>query len=348
MREFDRSETIKIQSSLVRDWARSWIMEDDFYKVMSSIEPQAYKKLEPHYSDLLKKANIRIPIYQGLISERDKERLIEHHELSEGLPEDLHKISLLIGIKHKEFNESYGVGVNYDAKDFSLIFDSLSSFREIIPVEDFTFSTDYEDSTFEFLERNRLIIGNASSIDVTKLYKAIGESQGVLQSADKMVAHRDLDWSNIAVVQGVDGRAELQIVDWETFGLAYPGYDEGRLLTRLVLNKEERDKCVQSFLKYAKKLGEDEARVHLISFWRTVAIRSYSEMALIIKERYERPISYNLRDIKPGKELEDAKFEFKHSFFMAFEALAQESLDQLTTLFSSQRHVDLPNKTSSN
>ena len=123
----------------------------------------------------------------------------------------------------------------------------------------------------------------------------------------------------MGLVEATDCRKVLQIADWGSFGMAYAGYDEGRLFTRLCLNPSLRNiyiKCLENFA--ATEVDSGKVKQFLVSFWRTVAIRSYREIYLILNNRYDK-----LMENRNKKE-----------FISSFEKMLKVALENLTKLLS--------------
>lgn len=117
-------------------------------------------------------------------------------------------------------------------------------------------------------------------------------SQATTMQLPLFVAHRDPNISNYIITE-----KEVCIIDWETAGSSPVGYDEGRLMTYLVLNPPAARKLLDIV---NSRLSEKE----LIYFWRVVAVRAYREMLSIAQKRYHD--RYDLSDTAQLQQLSEA------------------------------------------
>lgn len=322
--ESEKQKALKIQKSLVRSESKVWILDGNFYKKMAGIEIEAYKILSKYRRKLLDGASIEFPTYYGPVSQSEMERLLGVYG---DLSSDLHKISFLGGVQQKNIAENYGNDLVYSSTDFKSIIESLASFRKIIYPKKLIYSEDYETRSIELIEKSRGVVDGFRKINTDGLIDLIARSETVLSDTAFKVAHRDLNWSNMGIVTGGGSEHKvLQIVDWGTFGWAYPGYDEGRLMTRLCLNPKSQEIYARNIIDFSKlRYANKDMNNFLISFWRTVAVRSYREIYLILNGRYERLIN----DIYGS-----GKDDFYQLFLSSLETLTKEAMENLSSLVS--------------
>jgi hypothetical protein len=234
---------------------------------------------------------------------------------------NLFKLSYLNGLRHKEFDESFGAGIIYSQDDFEFIFECISKFRQIVHPISKQFE-DYEGSAIELLKSSKSKVAAYSSFDPERIFDSIESTTNILKGESLVAAHRDLNWNNMEIIKGTDGNKILQLADWGSFGFAYEGYDEGRLFTRLCLNyklQEDYIKGLSTFLMSDSNL--ERSYKFLVSFWRTAIIRSYREMYLIINGRYDKLI----RD-----RFENA--DFKLNFIKSLENTVNIAVNNLTKI----------------
>lgn len=322
--ESEKQKTLKIQKSLVRSESKVWILDGNFYKKMADKEIEAYKILSKYRQKLLDGASIEFPAYYGPASQGEMERLLGVYG---DLSSDLHKISLLGSVQQKGIAENYGNGLVYSSDDFKAIIESLTSFRRIIYSDKLIYSEDYETRSIELIEKSRGVVDTFRKINTDGLIDLIARSEAALSDTAFKVAHRDLNWSNMGIVSGDrPERKVLQIVDWGTFGWAYPGYDEGRLMTRLCLNPKSQEIYVRNIIDFSKlRYANKDINNFLISFWRTVALRSYREIYLTLTGRYDRLID----DVSGF-----GRNDFCQLFLSSLETLTKEAMENLSGLLS--------------
>ena len=333
--ELERRETLRIQKSLVRDESEIWILDGCFYKKMDAAELEAYSVLSSYQEQLLRNANMAIPYFYGKIPslELSQLRKIYNWYIS---PQNLYKISFLAGVKHRQFDESYGVDGSFTSEDFLQIFKSLFLFRNIVQPKSLKFSKDYELDPQGLLRESAEVVDGFLETDSKYLSDRIGKTQGLLGQSSLVAAHRDLNWNNMGITNTIEGgKRVLQVVDWGTFGLAYAGYDEGRLFTRLALNPYLQNIYLASIADFARSnFGFQESKLFMLSFWRTVAIRSYREIFLILTGRYERPINYRFMDSSEDERKEKSKSIFYKEFLSSFETMLGIAVENLSLLLS--------------
>jgi hypothetical protein len=287
MLEFEKIESERIQKLLVRGETEVWIKDNFFYKNMNASEVLAYKEISPHRSQLLLDANLQIPEFYGAVDVVELNLLRNIYNVKST---NLFKISYLGGLRHKEIDESFGARINYNNFDFRFIFCCMSVFRRIVRPVNQQFE-DYENSALDLLKNSKPKIDLFINFNARLLFESIEDTESLLETAPLVATHRDLNWNNMEIIMGIDGCKNLQLADWGSFGLAYEGYDEGRLFTRLCLNP----KLQENYLESLKDFIEADSNLKhsfqfLVSFWRTVAIRSYREMYLTINGRYDKLI----------------------------------------------------------
>lgn len=103
-------------------------------------------------------------------------------------------------------------------------------------------------------------------------------SQSHIIDLPQYPCHRDPNPNNYLWLE--DERV-FKIVDWETFGMAREGYDEGRLFTYLALNPSAQMAYLQVC---GPRLLQGDAGVY---FWRVVAMRAFREITSFHSGRYD-------------------------------------------------------------
>jgi thiamine kinase-like enzyme len=320
-------ESQRIQRLLVRNESEIWILRGFFYKNMRPKEIEAYRQISPFQPRLLDEANIMIPNFEGHISEQE---LIELKNVYDIHSQDLYKISLLEGIKHKKIDENYGSKVKYSQEDFLFIFKSLAAFRNIVKPNNLTLAEDYENTAIDLLKESKILIDKFTKFDDKTLFRYILDSSKILRGASLVAAHRDLNWSNLGLL--VKDKKIMQIVDWESFGMAYEGYDEGRLFTRLCFNTDLQRDYITSINNFINIYKDPETgRKFIVSFWRTAGIRSFREIYLILNGRYDRLIENHFRSARSNNE---NKKNFKIRFISSLENIINLATENLARVLS--------------
>ncbi len=106
-------------------------------------------------------------------------------------------------------------------------------------------------------------------------------SQKTIATLKQYPSHRDPNPNNyhISVPD-----ASLMIVDWETFGLARAGYEEGRQLSYLALNQSTQD----MYTKLVKVILSERSWMY---FWRTACMRAFREASFFERGHYDTRLS---------------------------------------------------------
>ena len=287
MCEFEKFESERIRKLLVRGETEIYIKDGIFYKNMNVNEVLAYGEISPFRVQLLQNANLQIPEFCGMAGSTETDILRSTYDVRSS---DLFKLSYLSGLRHKEFDESFGVDITYDQDDFRFIFECMSKFRRIVHPISKQFE-DYEDSAIELLKSSKPKVDSYNGFDSKQLFDSIKSTADILKGEPLIAAHRDLNWNNMEIIKDINGNKTLQLADWGSFGLAYEGYDEGRLFTRLCLNSKQQEDCLNGLSMFLMSdLNLERSFKYMVSFWRTAAIRSYREMHLTINGRYDKLI----------------------------------------------------------
>ena len=328
--EFEQEETLRIEKSSVRQESEIWIMNGYFYKKMYPSEIEAYQVLSRHQKQLLENAGIMIPDFYGQATQEELGQLRTVYKDADRTPsENLYKISMLTGVKHRHIDESYGLGIHSTPEDFERIFQSLALFREVVRPDRLVFPEGYELFPVGLLKDTKKVIDSflELGIDSNILFNMLEESGKFLTPSTLRVAHRDLNWNNMGISEiSGDERTVLQIVDWGSFGWAHAGYDEGRLFTRFCLNQDLQRVYLESLMNFVdSNFGPEVSRKFLVSFWSTVAIRSYREIFLALTGRYQRPINYKY-------ELDQDRATFYKEFIASFEIMLKAAMENLAVL----------------
>lgn len=328
----ERDETLRIQGTSVRGESEVWIFDGNFYKKMTENELDAYNILSEYKEHLKTKANIVIPTYYGEVSTQELHSIKSvYYGANRPVSHDLHKISTLSAISYKDIEEKFGDNLNYSFVDFDNIFTSLANLRSMISKVNLRFPEDYESSTTELVTKSKTVIDNQIGITDDYPLEAIGKSQRFLSGTVQKIAHRDLNWSNMGISKTSKGLDwNLEIADWGSFGYAYAGYDEGRLLTRLSLNPELQDIYISRLATYLdNNAGSDEAKQFMVSFWRTSVVRSHREIYLAISGRYKNPVDFKYGSIDTDG---SRRIKFYSNFIESHKNLIKKGVDKLNEM----------------
>ena len=228
----ERDETLRIQGTSVRGESEVWILDGYFYKKMTENELDAYVHLGKYSTQLEEEARISVPRFHGNIASGELFSLrTVYNGVARSVSEDLYKISTLHAIGYKDIEEKFGYNLDYTPDDFDRIFKSLSNMRKIMSNVQLEFPEDYESSAPELITKSKLKVDEYLGVDNDYPLLAIKRSQLFLEGTVQKIAHRDLNWSNMGILKPNGGSMwNLEIADWGSFGFAFAGYDEGRLL----------------------------------------------------------------------------------------------------------------------
>lgn len=330
----ERNETLRIQKTSVRGESEVWILDNYFYKKMTDNELDAYTHLRRYSAKLKLEANISTPEFCGGVSPDELSALkVAYSGVGRSVSEELYKISTLHSIEHKDIEEKFGHQLDYTPDDFDNLFVSLGDMRSLMSDVNLKFPEDYESTAPDLVIRSKKSIdGHLGIVDEYPL-SVIERSQKFLDGTGQFVAHRDLNWSNMGLIRSSESsKWTLEIADWGSFGFAYPGYDEGRLFTRLSLNPELQGVYLDRLDIYlSNNLNSEDAKKFLVSFWRTAVIRSHREIALTLSGRYENPVNFKYSDLA---ESQNKKRQFYDTFIKSHEKVIKRGVDNLEILLS--------------
>lgn len=327
----EKEETLRIQKTSVRSESEVWILNGCFYKKMTNNELDAYTHLTRYSASLEREAKISVPQFLGPVSIEELQLLKQIYSgVGRFVSEDLYKISTLKTIDYKDIKEKFGYGLNYTSADFDNIFGSLKNMRKLMSDVKLEYSEDYESSAPELVGKSKKTIDSYLGISDNYPLPIIEKSQNFLMGTEQLIAHRDLNWSNMGLFTSPDGIIwNLEIADWGSFGFSYSGYDEGRLFTRLSLNNELQEVYLNCLSIYVDKtFNRIDAKKFLISFWRTAVIRSHREIALTLLGRYENPVNFKYT------EFEYKKREFYRSFIESHKYIVKRGVNNLEILLA--------------
>lgn len=126
------------------------------------------------------------------------------------------------------------------------------------------------DETLRFVKAQ---LTETTAIYWDEIYAIFNATHRIITEAQVAYAHRDASRRNIAV--SYFDNSVVQMLDLETAGLAYVGYDEGRFLTYCCLNRDGVENVVRIFYNQYTELPER------LNFWRTAIVRCLREIKFI-------------------------------------------------------------------
>lgn len=330
----ERDETLRIQSTSVRGESEVWIFDGNFYKKMTENELDAYGTLSKYKEQLEVEAKIAVPTYYGEVSIQELQSLRNlYYDANRPVSHDLHKISTLSAISYKDIEEKFGDKLDYSTADFDNIFTSLGNLRRIIEKVSLRFPEDYESSTTDLMMKSKKVIDSQINIAGDYPLQTIDKSQRFLSGNSQKIAHRDLNWSNMGISRTDNGlNWNLEVADWGSFGYAYAGYDEGRLLTRLSLNPDLQNIYLSRLAIYLdSNMGSEEIKRFMVSFWRTSVVRSHREIFLAISGRYKNPVDFKYGNIDIDRTKRNM---FYSDFIESHKTLIKKGVNNLEILLS--------------
>lgn len=180
--------------------------------------------------------------------------------------------------------EYFGEWSGYNKDTFAMYFGAFNALRNLPLDPSVDFGEDYEQrlpsgiSSLTYLARLITPLNNTKLHTIFNKVKDVAEaSQEQIEALPRLMAHRDPNPNNYAFCSQHD---TATIIDWETFGTASAGYDEGRLYSYLSLRPDVQ-------YEYSQQATETLPARNLIYFWRVAMMRCLREMSLFESGHYD-------------------------------------------------------------
>jgi len=196
-------------------------------------------------------------------------------------------IGRLPEIKPTSVDEHFGWGADFTQEQIETLVSGLQQLREIIPVSEVGNQDDPEENLEGILAflSNRNDKSEVIEAGLEHQYDALQElylqSQSVICTSPAYFSHKDVVRGNLAI-----GRNSMSLIDWETCGRARVGYDEGRFTVQLCMEPTQ-----QELVSRVMEERYEDSTETLLSYWRTVASRSYKELTFALTGKYDERIA---------------------------------------------------------
>lgn len=269
------TQQIQTPELFLKPGANVYFENNTVIKTMPDREFQAYQALQG-YRDAMAQDNLRVTIPQLLDYDPDSHRAV---------------LSYMGDFTQFSPTQYFGSSPVGTPRYTRLVHEVAQLIRLNVPREAVPEQFDYENSkdTEEGLEissvtfMTRSLRGHEPAVIhdlVREVTAAARQSQPLIDKLPLYAAHRDPNPNNMHVIS--DGHeVEVALVDWETFGLARVGYDEGRLMSHFALDTAKQDQYAQQI---EDTLDDNAERAY---FWRVSASRCTREAILFINGQYD-------------------------------------------------------------
>ncbi len=243
-------------------------------KRMGSGEVEAYRLLA-EYEHLLQDETVSVLV----------PRLLSYDEASQ--------TALLTNVgdfSHFSCTEYFGQSDVYTPHYYAAIHRVACLLRNNIPRSAIANQVDYEAirggraSSIDYLSSGLTGKEPKGVLELLDIARAIADrTQADIETLPLRVSHRDPNPNNFLIKER-NGKYEVAVVDWETFGLSRIGYDEGRAMSYLALDVKKQ----VEYGEYISRLLP--GRRERMYFWRVAANRRVRELISLGNNHYDSRI----------------------------------------------------------
>lgn len=288
------------------------VLEKNIIKKMVDNELEAYMLLR-RYSDRLHNDSVSVVVPELLDYDRN---------LQQGL------ISRIGNFPIYSPCEYFGLAKVYGGDYYKSLHEVSEIIRRNIPCHEIPNQLDVEaffDGTNQTLVTIENDLKGTEDRGIDNLSENVKEM--VLRTQERIIelplypSHRDPNPNNYKMVCE-SGHIYANVIDWETLGLARRGYEEGRFMVCLALDKLKQDDYARFIMD---KLNVQER----IYFWRTVATRALHEMSSVSRGLYDARLIPSVRNVDDVQKL-------KIQLNGAFRELAERALDQINSIIENE------------